>query len=331
MKSKHKSGKAFAVSVILHIIAGMVGFFFWPIAELSLDEGAVTAVLMKVEKPRIKRMNRRKRARIQKVTETNLTTNQPNLKILTSNAPVTQRGIVSAAAPTKLGDLGSLDFSGDNLTTNTVRIAPRMHEMVKTPVKTEPVEEERAKSRLVKFIEKQPYPQQIVYCVDLSSSMLGLTPRKLHKIIAILQDSLPFLEPHDQFNIMTFSSEVEFYQPNFLPVNDDNISSAVAYLNAAKPEKSSRYADKDMFEALQEAKKGQPTIIVLFSDGILTSGFPDVKAVEKHIAGKTKIFAMATEMAEDFPGAVLLKMLADTSSGEFWLVESSQVFLPFKG
>jgi hypothetical protein len=331
MKSKHKSGKAFAVSVILHIIAGMVGFFFWPIAELSLDEGAVTAVLMKVEKPRIKRMNRRKRARIQKVTETNLTTNQPNLKILTSNAPVTQRGIVSAAAPTKLGDLGSLDFSGDNLTTNTVRIAPRMHEMVKTPVKTEPVEEERAKSRLVKFIEKQPYPQQIVYCVDLSSSMLGLTPRKLHKIIAILQDSLPFLEPHDQFNIMTFSSEVEFYQPNFLPVNDDNISSAVAYLNAAKPEKSSRYADKDMFEALQEAKKGQPTIIVLFSDGILTSGFPDMKAVEKQIADKTKIFAIATEMAEDFPGAVLLKMLADTSSGEFWLVESSQFFLPFKG
>jgi hypothetical protein len=331
MKSKHKSGKAFAVSVILHIIAGMVGFFFWPIAELSLDEGAVTAVLMKVEKPRIKRMNRRKRARIQKVTETNLTTNQPNLKILTSNAPVTQRGIVSAAAPTKLGDLGSLDFSGDNLTTNTVRIAPRMHEMVKTPVKTEPVEEERAKSRLVKFIEKQPYPQQIVYCVDLSSSMLGLTPRKLHKIIAILQDSLPFLEPHDQFNIMTFSSEVEFYQPNFLPVNDDNISSAVEYLNAAKPEKSSRYADKDMFEALQEAKKGQPTIIVLFSDGILTSGFPDMKAVEKQIADKTKIFAIATEMAEDFPGAVLLKMLADTSSGEFWLVESSQFFLPFKG
>jgi hypothetical protein len=331
MKSKHKSGKAFAVSVILHIIAGMVGFFFWPIAELSLDEGAVTAVLMKVEKPRIKRMNRRKRARIQKVTETNLTTNQPNLKILTSNAPVTQRGIVSAAAPTKLGDLGSLDFSGDNLTTNTVRIAPRMHEMVKTPVKTEPVEEERPKSRLVKFIEKQPYPQQIVYCVDLSSSMLGLNPRKLQKIIAILQDSLPFLEPHDQFNIMTFSSEVEFYQPNFLPVNDDNISSAVAYLNAAKPEKSSRYADKDMFEALQEAKKGQPTIIVLFSDGILTSGFPDMKAVEKQIADKTKIFAIATEMAEDFPGAVLLKMLADTSSGEFWLVESSQFFLPFKG
>ena len=331
MKSKHKSGKAFAVSIIIHIIAGILGFFFWPTAELQLDEGAVNAVLMKVEKRRVKRMNRPKRARIQKPTETNLTTNQPNLKILTSNAPVTQRGVVSAPAPTKLGDLGSLDFSGGNLTTNTVKIAPRMHEMVKTPVKTEPVEEERPKSRLVKFIEKQPNPQQIVYCVDLSSSMLGLNPRKLQKIIAILQDSLTFLEPHDQFNIMTFSSEVEFYQPNFIPINDDDIASAVAYLNTAKPEKSSRYADKDMFEALQEAKREQPTIIVLFSDGILTSGFPDLKAVEKQITGKSKIFAMATEMAEDFPGAVLLKMLADTSRGEFWLVESSQVFPPFKG
>ncbi len=331
MKSKHKSGKAVAVSIILHIIAGIVGFFFWPASELSLDEGAVSAVFMKTEKQRIKRINRPKRARIQKVAETNLTTNQPNLKILTSNAPVTQRGVVSAAAPTKLSDVGSLDFSGDNLTTNFVRIAPGMHEAVKSPVKTESVEEERTKSRLVKFIERQADSQQILYCVDLSSSMLGLNPRKLQKIIAILQDSLTCLEPHDQFNIMTFSSEVEFYHPNFIPVNDDNISSAVAYLNAAKPEKSSRYADKDMFEALQEAKKGQPTIIVLFSDGILTSGFPDVKAVKKHIAVKTKIFAMATEMAEDFPGAVLLKILADASSGEFWLVEGLQVFLPFKG
>ena len=331
MVSKHKSGKAFGVSIIIHIIAGVVGFFFWPNAELQLDEGAVDAVLMKVEKPRVKRISRPKRARIRNRTETNLTTNQPNLKVLTSNAPVTQRGVVSAAAPTKIGDLGSIEFSGDSLTTNSVRIAPPMRRAAKKPVKTEPVEAGRPKSRLVKFIEKQPNPQQIIYCVDLSSSMLGLKPRKLQKIIAILQDSLTFLEMHDQFNIMTFSSEVEFYQPNFISVTDDNISGAAAYLHTVKPEKSSRYADKDMLEALREANSGQPTIIVLFSDGILTSGFPDVKAVEKQIAGRAKIFAMATEMAEDFPGAVLLKMLADTSSGEFWLVKKPQLFPPFKG
>ena len=331
MISKHKSGKAFGVSIIIHIIAGMVGFFFWPNAELQLDEGAVEAVLMKVEKPRVKRISRPKRARIRNRTDTSLTTNQPNLKVLTSNAPVTQRGVVSAAAPTKLGDVGSIEFSGDSLTTNSVRIAPPMRKSAKTPVKTQPVEEGRPKSRLVKFIEKQPNPQQIIYCVDLSSSMIGLKPRKLQKMIAILQDSLTFLEMHDQFNIMTFSSEVEFYQPDFISVSEDNISGAAAYLHTAKPVKSSRYADKDMFEALRKAKPGQPTIIVLFSDGILTSGFPDVKAVENQTAGKTKIFAMATEMAEDFPGAVLLKMLADTSSGEFWLVKKPQLFPPFKG
>ncbi|MDE0187079.1 MAG: VWA domain-containing protein [Candidatus Poribacteria bacterium] len=331
MRSKHKSGRAFAVSIFVHIIAGIVGFFFWPNSDLRLDEGAVNAVLMKVEKPRVKRMSRPKRARIRNRTETNITTNQPNLKILTSNAPVTQRGVVSAAAPTKLGDVGSLDFSGGNLTTNTVRIAPPVRKTANSPVKTAPVEEGRPKSRLVKFIEKQPNPQQIIYCVDLSSSMLGLKPRKLKKIIAILQDSLAFLELHDQFNIMTFSREVEFYQPNFLAVTDENVSSAIAYLEAAKPRKSPRYVDKDMFEALHDANKIQPTIIVLFSDGILTSGFPDIKAVEKQIGGKTKIFAMATEMAEDFPGAVLLKMLADTSRGEFWLVKKPQLLPPFKG
>ena len=331
MVSKHKSGKAFGVSIIIHIIAGVVGFFFWPNSELQLDEGAVDAVLMKVEKRRVKRISRPKRARIRNRTETNLTTNQPNLKVLTSNAPVTQRGVVSAGAPTKLGDLGSIEFSGDSLTTNSVRIAPPMRRAAKKPVKTEPVEAGRPKSRLVKFIEKQPNPQQIIYCVDLSSSMLGLKPRKLQKIIGILQDSLTFLEMHDQFNIMTFSSEVEFYQPNFISVTDDNISGAAAYLHTVKPEKSSRYADKDMLEALREAKSGQPTIIVLFSDGILTSGFPDVRAVKNQIAGNTKIFAMATEMAKDFPGAVLLKMLADTSSGEFWLVKKPQLFPPFKG
>ena len=331
MISKHKSGKAFGVSIIIHIAAGIVGFFFWPNAELQLDEGAVEAVLMKVEKPRIKRISRPKRARIRNRTDTSRTTNQPNLKILTSNAPVSQRGVVSAAAPTKLGDVGSIDFSGDNLTTNTVRMAPPMRKAAKTAVKTEPVEEGRPKSRLVKFIEKQPNPQQIIYCVDLSSSMLGLKPRKLQKIIAILQDSLTFLESHDQFNIMTFSREVEFYQPNFLPATDENISSAAAFLDSAKPRKSPRYVDKDMFEALRDANKAQPTIIVLFSDGILTTGFPDVKAVEKQTGAKTKIFSMATEMAEDFPGAVLLKMLADASSGEFWLVENPQLLPPFKG
>ena len=60
--------------------------------------------------------------------------------------------------------------------------------------------------------------------------------------------------------------------------------------------------------------------MVLFSDGILTSGIPDLKAIKQQATTDIRIFTMAIDMAEDFPGAVLLGMLATRSEGEFWLV-----------
>ena len=82
--------------------------------------------------------------------------------------------------------------------------------------------------------------------------MVGLKPRKLQRILRIMGNSLEFLEPHDQFNVCTFSEEVQFYQPNFLPVNEANVVDTIAYLKSVKPVKSERYSDKDMLEALQE-------------------------------------------------------------------------------
>ena len=326
MKLKHRSSKALVVSFGLHFVIGIVGLFLWPTREPSSEQGAIQAVLMQAEKQKIRRMNRPKRIQVRKqVTATQ--TNQPVLKILTSNAPATKRGVVSAAKPTQFSALDALDLSdGIGLTTNTVtsRAMPQMERVITTPIKPESVEAERPKSRLVKFIEKQEGAQRIIYCVDLSSSMLGLNPRKLRTILAIMADSLEFLELHDLFNIVTFSGEVKFYRTDFLTVDGSNVSDAIAYLDQAKPTKSLRYSDLDMLEVLQETSKKQTTLIVLFSDGILTSGFPDPKAIQQHTAGNTRIFTMGTEMAEDFPGAVLLRMLANRSRGEFWLVETGR-------
>ena len=321
MKSKSKSSKALIVSFVLHLIVGLVGVFFWPTQRTTREQGSINAVLMQVEKPKTKRMSRPKRAQVRK-QKTTVQTNRPALKILTSNAPATDRGVVSAAQPTQF-NLEPLDLSdGIGLSTDSVtpQAMPQMDRVETTPIKPESDEVERPKSRLVKFIERQEGPQRIIYCVDLSSSMLGLNPRKLQKILAIMGDSLEFLEAHDVFNIITFSGEVEFYQPNFLSVNDANVFAAIAYLDQAKPTKSSRYSDRDMLEALQEMRNRRPTIVVLFSDGILTSGIPDPKAIQQHTTADTRIFTMAIDMAEDFPGAVLLRMLAVRSEGEFWLV-----------
>ncbi len=320
MLSKYKSSKALVISFTLHAIAGVIGFFFWTSEQFVGHQDSINAVLMKVEEPKRKRMNRRKRPQVRR-QKANVQTNQPALKILTSNAPATDRGVVSAAEPTQfsLGPMNLNDNVGLSTGSVTPQAMPQMERVITNPIKkVDP--EERRKSRLVKFIERQEGPQRIIYCLDLSSSMVGLKPRKLQRILRIMGNSLEFLEPHDQFNVCTFSEEVQFYQPDFLPVSEANIAATSAYLEGAKPVKSERYSDKDMLEALQETHNRGPTIVVLFSDGILTSGIPDLKAIEQRATGDIRIFTMAIDMAEDFPGAVLLGMLATRSDGEFWLV-----------
>lgn len=136
-----------------------------------------------------------------------------------------------------------------------------------------------------------------------------------------MQDSLTFLEPHDRFNIITFGSEINFFREKFIPISDAGISEGTSFLATLSPKKSDTYADKDMIEAVQEIQKMPHTIVVLFSDGILTSGVPDPNTIRQTAATSARIFTMGIEMPEDFPGAVMLAMLAADSNGEFWLVD----------
>ena len=62
--------------------------------------------------------------------------------------------------------------------------------------------------------------------------------------------------------------------------------------------------------------------MVLFSDGILTSaGIPDFTKIKSQVPVGAKVFAMVTDMSANFPGAVIMRNLAEQSGGEFWLVE----------
>ena len=59
---------------------------------------SIDAIFTTVDEPKTKRITPPKRTQIRK--ETSQTTNQPNMKILTSNQPVSQHGVVSADEPT---------------------------------------------------------------------------------------------------------------------------------------------------------------------------------------------------------------------------------------
>ncbi len=320
---KSRSSGSLLISVALHLIIGIIGFFYWFSVVPSHNADSMDAFFTKVEQPKTKRIIQRKRSQIHR--ETSQSTSQPNMKILTSNEPVTQRGVVSAAEPTEFQPFEKVNLSGGvapGPTAIEFKEPTPIRRGVEQPIKKQPKVSGRIKSRLVKFIEAQEGPQRIIYCIDLSNSMQHLAERKLKKVIDIMRDSLTFLEPHDSFNIMAFSTELIVYRDSYVPVNEEVVDASSAYLADIKSHIHTKGTDHDMLTALTETAKSVPTIVVLFSDGIPTSiTVPDLKLIGDHAIGNGRIFAVGIGMAPNFPGAVMLKQLSIVSKGDFWLVD----------
>ena len=320
---KYKSSTSLLISVVLHLVIGIIGFFYWFGVAPSNHTDSMDAIFTAVEEQKTKRITPPKRTQIRRETTQN--TSQPNLKILTSNQPTSHRGVVSAAEPTPFEPFEKVNLN-DGIVTGPTSIeiteAPRIQRVVEQPIKKEKKAPERKKSRLVKFIEAQEGPQRIVYCIDLSNSMQNLPERKLKKVVDIMRDSLTFLETHDTFNIVAYSTELVYYQKEFVGVSDAAVDASSTYLANVKTQIHKKGTDHDMLTALTDISKSSPTIVVLFSDGIPTSiSGPDLSLVGDHAKGNGRIFAMGIGMAPDFPGAVMMRQLATVSNGDFWLVD----------
>ena len=95
---KYKSSTSLFISFALHLIIGIIGFFYWFNTMPSHHADSIDAIFTTVEDPKTKRITPPKRTQIRR--DTAQPTNQTNLKILTSNQPVSQQGVVSASEPT---------------------------------------------------------------------------------------------------------------------------------------------------------------------------------------------------------------------------------------
>lgn len=320
---KSKSSKALLISVLLHLGVGGLGFFFWFGTNPAREAAGIDAMFIMEEKPKVRRVTPPKRAQVRHQKTRDVS--QPQLKILTSNQPPSNRGVVSAAEPAPFQPFDTNNLSepiGPTATSVEFDDVPRVQKVIERPFKKQQKSKTRPKSRLVKFIEAQAGPQRIVYCVDLSNSMQNLPEYKLRKIVNLMRNSLTFLEPHDSFNIVAFSTELVVYQTGFVPVTEETVTASAAYLAEIKSQIHTKGTDYDMLTALTEIAKTVPTIVVLFSDGIPTTiAGPDLALVSKHATGNGRIFAMGIGMAPNFPGAVMLKQLATVSEGDFWLVD----------
>ena len=322
-----RSFGAFGISSLLHMVLIVILAFYILQQTISNQYDPIYSEILVAEPEKIKRVIPRKRIEFQKPNVSKVNVDQPNLKILTSNAPPTDRGVISASKPTEFSLDGPINLNtevenlGEGI--SIPKKSAHLGKMIGRPTGTNQKEKEREKSKLVKFIERQLGVQQVFYSLDLSSSMRNLSPLKLRRIIAIIQDSLDFLESHDKFNLVTFSGDISLYHPELVDPTIGNVKQVKEYLNRIKPEQSSRASDQDMLSALNFIKPNNPTIVVLFSDGILTSaGIPKPEEIGKYVPSNTKIFTIAIGMSPDFPGAILLKMLSNQSDGEFWLVDN---------
>lgn len=320
---KSRSSKAFLISVLLHLGVGVLGFFYWFSTKPQQDRESINALFVMEEKPKVRRVTPPKRTQVRHQRTRDVS--QPRLKILTSNQPATARGVVSASEPAPFQAFESNNLSepiGPTTTSVEFDNVPRVRRGAERPFRKEKKPDAPYKSRLVRFIEAQEGPQRIVYCVDLSTSMQNLPPRKLKRILDLMRNSLTFLEPHDSFNIMAFSAQLSTYEDDFVPVTEQTVANASNYIADVHAQIRTKGTDHDMLTALTEIAKTAPTLVVLFSDGIPTTiSGPNLKLVGEHAAGNGRIFAMGIGMSPNFPGAVMLRQLATVSEGELWLVD----------
>ncbi|MFQ6040186.1 MAG: VWA domain-containing protein [Candidatus Poribacteria bacterium] len=323
MFSRYKFSKSLVLSLFAHFIFVLV-LFVLPTVHQQTIERKVDVVFLNLESKPLKRRSAPKRAAIQPIRESNF-----HVGRATADVAVTQLRVsgsqVYTDARIRSGDGDVLAATpGVGLGEDTYSsIGERQMLAYSRPIEMKQVATKngKPKNRLILFIERMEGPQDIIYCIDLSSSMNALGIGNFRIVVNLIQDSLQALETDDRFNIFTFGARTLFYKPDMIPVTENNVEEAIKFLSQIRPGKIPSNFETDLFTALAQSERVNPSIIVLFSDGLPTTGAPDLKNIMNNISSGAKLFTMTINMDETYPGAVLMNKLAEKSGGEFWLVE----------
>jgi len=324
MFAKSKFSLFMLLSIFAHLIFALV-LFVMPSSYHQTIEKKVDVVFFNVESKPLQRRSAPKRAAIQPLRDSEFREGRASANVDVTQMRVSSSGGVYTDAQIRGGDSDVLaatpgvgmdgdDFSS-SIDEHQMRAYNRPIEMKRVETKSG-----KPKSRLILFIERMEGPQDIIYCIDLSSSMNALGIGNFHTVVNLIQESLRVLEAHDQFNIFTFGARTVFYKSDMISVTENNVEQAVKFLNQMRPGKIPSNFETDLFTALDQSERVNPSIIVLFSDGLPTTDTPNLKNIMNNIGGGAKLFTMTINMDKTYPGAVLMNRISAKSAGEFWLV-----------
>ena len=125
---------------------------------------------------------------------------------------------------------------------------------------------------IIDFIEEAEGPQQVVFCLDISSSMQAAGLRKLELGIEAIKEALASLDADDSFNIITFHANAKLGKRKLAPVTEKNIETVSKYLDRFTPEGIVENQGTNLLETIEKALEVDPSIIVLVTDGLPTAG-----------------------------------------------------------
>ena len=187
---------------------------------------------------------------------------------------------------------------------------------------------------IIDFIEEAEGPQQVVFCLDISSSMQAAGLRKLELAIEAIKEALSSLDEEDSFNIITFHANAKLRIRELVPVTEKSIETVSKYLDRFTPEGIAENQGTNLLEAIETALEVDPSIIVLVTDGLPTSPFGNIEidpttileTVKAKNVNNASIYLVALEIdLEHTPGAGLLVDLVEQNSGEIKVVDSKRL------
>ena len=188
---------------------------------------------------------------------------------------------------------------------------------------------------IIDFIEEAEGPQQVVFCLDVSASMQAAGLRKLELAIEAIKEALSSLDEDDSFNIITFAASAKMGKGKLAPVTEKNIETVSKYLDRFTPERIANSQGTNLLEAIETALEVNPSIIVLVTDGLPTTGpFGNIEidstkileVVKAKNVNNASIYIVALEIdLKRSPGADLLVDLAEQNSGDIKVVDYKQL------
>ncbi|MEO8376167.1 MAG: VIT and VWA domain-containing protein, partial [Candidatus Sumerlaeota bacterium] len=134
----------------------------------------------------------------------------------------------------------------------------------------------------------QTLPKRVVFVLDTSGSMEE--DGKFDKAISALRQCLSNLNDADQFNVITFASELEKFRPDPIDATRDSIKEAKDWLQKRAPR-----GGTNIYDALQEgmkqlaaddAKSSAVRQIIFMTDGIPTVGKTDAAQITALVANE---------------------------------------------